>query len=218
MKAQTFEAALEKGDRSLGWTIARVPFVPSKVWPDMLRLRVRGNVNGFAFRTSLFADGVRGGFYVLINRAMQEGANVRLAQTATFRLEPDLEPRPAELPDALAVLLDEEHGLRSFYDSLSESMRRELGKWICSVKSEASQQKRSEQAAERLLATMEAEQELPPVIAAAFRQRPKAKLGWMKMTETQKRSELMGVFYYQTPAAREKRVARLCDAAEKKTG
>src|SRR6185312_11284733 len=70
-RAQSFKAALEKGDRALGWTIARVPFDPAKVWKTMARLRVRGEVNGFAFRTSLFPDagtGVRpGGFYLLIN-------------------------------------------------------------------------------------------------------------------------------------------------------
>ncbi len=42
-KARRFEAVLEKGDNGLGWTVARVPFVPHKIWPEMLRLRVRGN-------------------------------------------------------------------------------------------------------------------------------------------------------------------------------
>jgi len=76
--------------------------------------------------------------------------------------------------------------------------------------------KRAEQMAERLLATMEAEVELPPIIVAAFRRRPKARLGWEKMTPLQRRNELMAVFYYQTPEAREKRLGKLCDGAEKK--
>jgi len=63
---------------------------------------------------------------------------------------------------------------------------------------------------------MEGEKELPPVIAAAFRRRPKAKTGWAKMTPAQRRGELMAVFYYKTPEAREKRVGKLCDLAEKK--
>jgi len=70
--------------------------------------------------------------------------------------------------------------------------------------------------AERLLATMEGERELPPVIAAAFRERPKAKVGWAKMTAAQRRGELMAVFYYRTPEARQRRVEKLCDAAEKR--
>jgi len=217
-KAKTFRAVLEKDHSALGWTIARVPFDPAAVWKEMVRLRVRGSVNGFEFRTSLFpdpraADGL-GSFYLLINRALQAGAGISLGSAAEFRVEPDLEPRAAELPDELAVLLDDEPGLRAWYDALSEYTRREIGKWVLGVKSDAARMRRAEQMAERLLATMEGERELPPVIAAAFRARPKAKLGWGKMTETQRRNQLMAVFYYQTPESRLKRVEKLCDLAE----
>ena len=141
---------------------------------------------------------------------------MRLGDTAEFRLEPDLEPREAELPDELAVLLDEEPGLREWYDELTEYMRREIGKWVMDVKSDEARMRRAEQMAERLLATMEGERELPPVIEAAFRARPKARAGWAKMTPVQRRGELMAVFYYQTPEARQKRVEKLCDAAERR--
>ena len=213
---KTFEAVLEKGDRALGWTIARVPFDPAKVWKKMLRLRVKGDINGFAFRTSLFPDAGRGGFYLLVNKAMQVGGDARLGDVAAFGLEPDFEERAAELPDELAALLDEEEGLREWYDELTEYTRREIGKWVFGVKSDEARMRRAEQMAERLLATMEGERELPPVMLAAFRLRPKAKAGWAKMTPVQRRNGLMAVFYYQTPEAREKRVAKLCDEAEKK--
>jgi hypothetical protein len=57
--------------------------------------------------------------------------------------------------------------------------------------------------------------ELPPVIEAAFRLRSKARAGWTRMTVTQRRAELLGVFYYQTPEARQKRVDKLVGVAEK---
>jgi hypothetical protein len=214
-KSKMFRAALEKGDRSLGWTIARVPFEPSEIWPKMVRLRVRGEINGFAFRTSLFPD-PRGGFYLLVNKAMQQGAMVSSGAMAEFSLQPDMEARAAELPDELAVLLDDEPGLREWYDELTEYTRRELGKWIAGVKSDEARMRRAEQAAERLLAAMEGERELPLVVEAAFRKRPKARVGWEKMTPLQRRGELMAVFHYQTPEAREKRVGKLCDLAEKR--
>ncbi len=215
MAAKKFRAVLEKGDRSLGWTVARVPFVPSEAWPKMVRLRVRGEVNGFGFRTSLFPD-PRGGFYLLVNKVTQHGAGVVAGDVAEFRLEPDLEARAAELPDELAVLLDDEPGLREWYDELTEYTRREIGKWVLGVKSDEARMRRAEQMAERLLGTMEGEKELPPVMVVAFRRRPKAKAGWEKMTPVQRRSGLMAVFYYQTPEARKKRVEKLCDEAEKR--
>jgi hypothetical protein len=201
---------LEK-ERGLGWTIARVPFDPAKAWPKMVRLRVCGEVNGAAFRTSLFADG--NGYFLLVTRETQKRARVAFGDSVEIMLQPDLEPRPAELPDVLEALLEDEAGLRKWYDGLSESQRREIGKWILGVKSEEARMRRAQQMAERLLATMEAEAELPPVVARALRKRPKAEAGWERMTPLQRRSELMGVFYYQTPEARERRVQKLVEAA-----
>lgn len=213
-QAKVFRAMLEKGSRALGWTIARVPFDPTVAWKKMVRLRVRGEINGFPFRTSLFPEsGSPGRYFMLVNRTMQKEAGAKPGHIADFRLEPDLEPREAELPDQLAALLDEEPGLREFYNNLSEYMRREIGKWVNSVKSEEARIRRAEQLAERLLATMEAERELPPSIAAALRQNLKAKAGWDRMTPTQRRSELMAVFYYRTPDAQQRRIAKLCEMA-----
>ncbi len=214
---QQFEAVLESGGRALGWTIARVPFDPAVVWPKMIRLRVRGEMNGFALRTSLFPDPARPGMYfLLVNREVQKGGHVTVGGSGRFSLQPDMDERPADLPDELAALLDEEDGLRAWYDGLSEYTRREIGKWIIGVKSDDARMRRCEQMAERLMSAMEGERELPPVIAAAFRKRPKARAGWDTMTPTQRRNELMAVFYYQSPEAREKRVAKLCDEAEKR--
>ena len=216
MAVKKFKAVLELLGPGLGWTIARVPFAPHEAWKQMLRLRVRGEVNGFAFRTSLFPVTGGGGYFLLVNKVVQRGAGIALGDMAEFRLEPDMEAREAELPDELAVLLDEEPGLRGWYDELTEYTRREIGKWIAGVKTDEARTRRAEQMAERLLATMEGEKELPPVIAVAFRRRPKAKAGWEKMTAAQRRAGLMAVFYYQTPEAREKRVGKLCDEAEKR--
>jgi uncharacterized protein YdeI (YjbR/CyaY-like superfamily) len=220
-KVKRFRAVLEQGTRALGWTIARVPFDPASEWKQMVRLRVRGDIRShsgiFAFRTSLFPD-PRGGFYLLVNRAMQAAAGVVLGEAAEFRIEPDLDPREAELPDELAVLLDDEPALREWYDELTEYTRREIGKWVMAVKGEEARMRRAGQMAERLLATMEAERELPPAIEAAFRAHPKARVGWAKMTAIQQRGELMAVFYYQTVEARQKRVEKLCETAAKRAG
>jgi uncharacterized protein YdeI (YjbR/CyaY-like superfamily) len=87
---------------------------------------------------------------------------------------------------------------------------------VLGVKSDASRIRRAQQMAERLLSTMEAELELPPIIAKALRARPKAKQGWERMTPPQRRQELLGVFYYQTPEARQRRVEKLVDVAERR--
>ena len=209
-KEQRFRAVLEQDSLALGWTVVRVPFDPAEVWPERVRLRVCGEVNGVRLRTSLFPDR-RGGFCFLMNRAAQAGAGLGLGSAADFTLEPDLEARPAELPDELAVLLDGEEGLRAWYDGLTEYTRREIGKWVCGVKSEEARLGRAEQMAERLLATMEAERELPPAIAGALGRNAKAKLGWERMSATHRRAHLMAVFSYRSPESRAKRIGKMVE-------
>ncbi len=213
-----FEALIEKAKtQGLGWTVTRLPFTPADVWPQMIRLRVCGSVNGVPFRTSLFPDPDKpGGYLLLVTRATQQAAHVTLGSRVTIDIEPDLQPRLAELPDELDALLDEAEGLRDWYDSLSEYTRREIGKWVQGVKSDEARLRRAQQMAERMLYTMEAEQELPPAIARALQSRPKARAGWAKMTPTQRRMELFGVAYYQSPESQIKRIAKLCDVAEKR--
>jgi uncharacterized protein YdeI (YjbR/CyaY-like superfamily) len=65
--------------------------------------------------------------------------------------------------------------------------------------------------AERLMLAMEGEKELPPVLEVAFRRTPAARKGWELMTKVQRRSNLMAVFYYQSPEAREKRVRKVVE-------
>ncbi len=129
-QAKTFDAVLETGN-ILGWTTARVPFDPAVVWPERIRLRVKGTINGFAFRTSLFPIASKPGIYcLLVNKRMQAEARVSASHTAHFTLEPDLDPRPAELPEELDALLDDAEGLRAWYESLSENTRRQIGTYI----------------------------------------------------------------------------------------
>ena len=219
-EARRFRVVLQRDDRTLGWTIARVPFDPRAAWPAMVRLRVCGEVTGPAgtvrFRSSLFPVAAGEGFFVLVNRLMQRGAGVAVGEEAEFVLEADLEERSAELPEELDAQLDEAEGLRGWYDGLSEYTRREIGKWIGAAKGEASRLTRAEQMAERMLSTMEAEAELPPLIERAFRARPKARLGWERMTAAQRRGELFAVFYYRTVAGREKRLGKLVEGAERR--
>jgi bacteriocin resistance YdeI/OmpD-like protein/uncharacterized protein DUF1905 len=226
-KAKRFRAALEPLGDGLGWVVVWLPFDPATAWKEMVRQRVRVEVGGEVFRTSLFGGSRlsgsqvsearrRDGYFLLVNKQMQRAAGGGGGAMVEFMVSPDLEPREAELPDELAAQLEDEPGLRAWYDGLTEYMRREIGKWVVGVKSEEARMRRAQQMAERLLATMEGERELPPVIAAAFRERPKARAGWAKMTPAQRRGELMAVFYYQTPEARQRRVEKLCDAAEKR--
>lgn len=210
--ARTFTAVLEPLRNGLGWVIARVPFDIQKAWPERNRLRVCGEIEGFAFRTSLFAEMRGGAHFLLVNKKMQAGAKARVGAKVRIQLEPDLEERPALIPAELEKELKGDRKLRKWFDGMSPSMRREIGKWVSEPKGVETRRKRAEKMAERLLQAMEGEEEPPPVLRAAFLRQPRAEEQWFKLTPTQRRNYLLAIFYYESGEARERRTAKVVDA------
>jgi uncharacterized protein YdeI (YjbR/CyaY-like superfamily) len=209
--AKRFRAVLEPLPGGLGWVVAWLPFDVASAWKKMVRLRVKVEVGGEVFRTSLFPDAQRGGHFVLVNKKMQKAAGAGVGAMVDFTVAPDLEEREPTVPPELAKLLNTQKRLAKWYEGLSEPQRWEIAKWIDGVKSVEARQRRAEQIAERLMLTMEGERELPPVLEVAFRRTPAARKGWEAMTKAQRRSNLMAVFYYQSPEAREKRVRKVVE-------
>jgi uncharacterized protein YdeI (YjbR/CyaY-like superfamily) len=218
--AKSFEALLEPDNTRLRWVVARLPFDPAKVWPERNGRRVKGEIGGLAFRTSLFCDPQGEGSILLVNQKMQQAAGVGVGQRVRIVLEPDLEERPTELPAEFEAALRGERELKRWFGQLSPSMRREIGKWIGEAKTAATRQKRAEKMAERLMQAMEGERELPPVLRTALARVPKALAGWQRLTVNQRRNHLLGIFYFETVEARERRAAKAVEdalrAAERK--
>ena len=202
---------LEPGSNGLGWVIARLPFDAGAAWKKMIRSRVKVEIGGEVFRTSLFANPVGGGHFLLVNKKMQQAAEAKVGAVVDFAVEPDLDDREAERTAEFEWILKREKGLARWYAEQSESMQREVGKWLGAVKGAEARKRRAEQMAERMLLTMEGEKVLPPVIEVAFRRNPAARRGWEAMTVTQRRGILLAVFYYQSPEARERRVKKLVE-------
>jgi uncharacterized protein YdeI (YjbR/CyaY-like superfamily) len=235
-KTKSFTAVLEPLQTGLGWVIARIPFDVTKAWPVRNRLRVRGKIlserseggsinikdaiaapkrlsaeimnEGFAFRSSLLADGRGGSHFLLVNKKMQAAAKAGLGAKVRIRLEPDLEERSAVVPAELAQALKGDRRLRKWFDELNYTTRKAIGDWVNEPKSAESRAERAERIAERLLLTLEGEQELPPILQAAFHRQPLARTGWEAMTVAQRRSHLLGIFYYRSIEAREVRAEK----------
>ena len=210
---KSFTAVLEPLQTRLRWVIARIPFDVDKAWPVRRRLRVRGEIECFAFRTSLFAASSGEGHFLLVNKRMQAAAGASLGSKVRIQLEPDVEERVAVIPPELTRALKGDRRLPKWFTGLSYSMRKEIGGWVSEPKSAASREKRAGMMAERLLLTLEGETEVPPILHAAFLRQPLARAGWEAMTPVQRRSHLLGIFYYQTAEARERRAAKAVEEA-----
>jgi uncharacterized protein YdeI (YjbR/CyaY-like superfamily) len=196
----------------LNWIIIHIPFDVAKVWGRRGQLRVRGEINGFAFRSSLFPTG-QGGHILLVNKQMLKGAHAVPGSVARFRLEPDTEKRVITAPAELDRILAQDRSFRRWYGQLNPSTRADIAKWVSEPKSPDARARRAGQIAERLLSTMEAEQELPPVLKLAFARNPVAYNGWQQMSVAKRRGHLLGIFGYRTPEARARRIGKMLEEA-----
>jgi len=212
--AKSFTALLEPDGTQLRWVIARVPFDIAKAWPERRGRRVRGDIEGFSFRTSLFPDPrEKGRLILLVNKQMQAGAHARPGDKVRIRLEPDLEERPTLIPPEFAAILKGNRDLRKWFEALSPSMRREIGKWVAEAKGAEVRRNRAERLAERMMLAMEGEQEPPPILRLLFQREPHALAGWNLLTPTQRRTHLLGIFYYENVEARERRARKVLEFA-----
>jgi uncharacterized protein YdeI (YjbR/CyaY-like superfamily) len=218
--SRSFDATLERLRSNLGWVVIRIPFNVQKTWGTRGMFRVKGEINGFPFRTSLFPTR-KGEHFLLVNKKMQAGSHASEGTTSEFYLEPDVEERIVIVPADLRHILAENKTFRRWFDALSYSIRKWLCDWVTQPKSAASRGRRAEQVAEQLFSAMEAERELPPVLKLAFSPYPRALEGWNLMSPSHRRGQLIAIFYYRSPDARarriEKVVAEAIALAEKKS-
>ena len=209
---KSFRATLERMRGNLGWVIVWIPFSVYKTWGSRGNFRVRGEINGFVFRTSLFPTR-KGVHFLLVNKKMQAGADVAAGSAAEFLLEPDTAKRVAVVPAELEQFLAEDKSFRRWYEALSYSFRKWFADQISNLKSPASRARRAEQIAEQLFSAMEAERELPPALKIAFANEPRALEGWSLMSPIQRRTQLIAVFHYCSPDARARRLAKVLETA-----
>lgn len=209
---KTYSAPLERLRSGLGWVVAYLPFDVASVWGSGGRPKVKGDINGFPFRTSLFPTR-DGRHFLLINKRMQKGGHAFLDTKARFRLELDTEERTVTIPAELKGVLGQERSLLRWFQKLNYSTRKWIADWITNVKNPDARVRRSEQVAEQLLSTMEAERELPPMLQLAFARNSRALEGWEQMSDTARRGQLLAIFYYRTPESRARRLSKVVEAA-----
>jgi uncharacterized protein YdeI (YjbR/CyaY-like superfamily) len=204
---KSFPAVLTRSGNTLNWIIVEIPFDSVRVWGVRGQLRVKGSINGFAFRTSLFPSG-NGRHFMIVNKQMQKGARAYPGMEAQFRMEPDTDKRVVPIVPEIELVLRQSKRLQKFYQSLSPSMRKDIARFVSEAKQQSTRVRRADQLAERLMETMEAEVELPPMIRQAMARNPLAERGWAKMPRSHRRMHLLGIFYYRNLDSRLRRIEK----------
>jgi uncharacterized protein YdeI (YjbR/CyaY-like superfamily) len=213
LPTRSFQAMLERFNSPLRWVIIRIPLDVAKTWGTGGRLKVKGEINGFPFRTSLFPSR-NGGHIMIVNKHMRAGAQAAPGMVARFTLQPATKERTVSTPAELKRACGNDRALLRWYGRLNYSTRKEIAAWITDVNSTEARARRADLIAERLLATMEGERELPPILQAAFARNARAREGWERMSLSRRRGHLLGIFYYRSPEARARRVAKAIEDAQ----
>lgn len=148
--AKRFRAKLEelKGMAALRITI---PFDVHDVFGSRARVPVRGTINGFAFRSSIFPVG-DGTHYMVANRAMRGGGKLKGGDTASVTLERDEEPRTITPPADFARALKSDDAALAAWDAFSYSHKKEFVLAIEAAKKPETRRRRIQKALAELIA------------------------------------------------------------------
>jgi hypothetical protein len=143
--SERFEATVES--RGGGGHAIAIPLDVPAIF-GQVRAPVRGTVAGAPFRSRIMRYGDT--YYLGLSRELRDAAGVGAGDTVQAELELDDAPREAELPNELKRALDAAPELRSFYDGLSFTHRREYARWVGEAKREETRLSRAERATEML--------------------------------------------------------------------
>ena len=143
-KTKRFRAVLEKDTDSSATAIA-IPFDVEKAYGARGRVPVRGTLNGFAFRSSVFPMG-GGCHWLVVNRDMREGAKIKAGETISVVMERDDEPRVITPPEDFARALAANKAALAAWDKLSYTHRKEYARAIEEAKKPETRARRIEKA------------------------------------------------------------------------
>lgn len=150
MPTKRFRVLLEKHESSEATGI-KIPFDVEKVFGTRARVPVRGTINGFAFRSSIFPMG-EGCHYMAVNKETRAGAKAAAGQTVSVVMERDEEPRVITPPQDFARALKANKEAREMWDKLSYTHRKEHVKAIEEARRPETRTRRIEKAIASLAA------------------------------------------------------------------
>jgi uncharacterized protein YdeI (YjbR/CyaY-like superfamily) len=112
---------------------------------------VRGSTDGFAFRSSILADG-KGGHTMPVIKTMQAGARAGPGDAVKMELEPDTAPRIVAIPPDLKKALAGDKAAAAFFERIAPSAKKMYVDWITGAKQAGTRARRIAKAVDMLRA------------------------------------------------------------------
>jgi hypothetical protein len=106
-------------------------------------------INGHTCKRAL-QNHADGGSFIIVGGDLLKTCGLKLRSTATISLAPDPEPDALDMPEAFALVLDQDDAARARWDTFPIGRQRSLLHYIQSAKQEATQIKRAWELAEKI--------------------------------------------------------------------
>jgi len=144
-QTRRFEARVAGDGPNGAWARIHLPIDVPTVFGTKSRLSVRGTVNGFPFRSSIFPNG-DGTFHMMFNKAMQAGAKAGPGDIVAVAMEPDDAPREVEVPSDLVAALEADEPAAAHWQRFPPSARQMYVEWIVQARAGDTRARRIERA------------------------------------------------------------------------
>jgi hypothetical protein len=131
--AQRFRGKLTGEGPNAAWTFMKIPATVTHAFGARGRVSVRGTINGFAFRSSIFPDG-QGGHAMMVNKAMRAGAKADQGDTVDVAMAIDAAPRDVEVPVELKKAMKASPAAAAWFKQLAPSSKKEFAEHVTGAK------------------------------------------------------------------------------------
>ncbi len=139
-----FNAKAEPAGPGGAWCFVAVPVEVSAGWGTRGRVRVKGTINGFPFRSNI--QPMEGRHLLTFNKQLQAGAKAKPGDTVTVVVERDTEEWIVEPPDELAKAFRRNKHAKAVWDKLAYTHRKEFAQWIAAAKQAETRDRRAAKA------------------------------------------------------------------------
>ena len=141
-----FEATIQAADR--GGAFVFIPFDVKETFGSG-RPKVRALIDGHEYRGSLVNMGQ--GHILGVRKDIRSAIAKDVGDTVSIRVTLDTEPRTVSVPPELEAALSGAADVRTRFDTLSYTHRREFAEWVAAAKRQETRDRRAAKAIEMLL-------------------------------------------------------------------
>jgi bifunctional DNA-binding transcriptional regulator/antitoxin component of YhaV-PrlF toxin-antitoxin module len=147
-RKQTFKAPIEPGRG--GGAFVVVPFSVEEAFGTRGQVRVKGTIDGHAFRSSIAP--MSGSHVVGVHKATREAIGKNIGDTVTLVVEADSDERILTIPDDLRRALGRRATTKRAFDALAHTHRKEYVQWVESAKKPETRARRVAETVNRIAA------------------------------------------------------------------